>query len=92
MYLSCSYFRNVNLYLFIETPKDLQLQSATWSDYKHHNTMKLLVACTPNSSTGYVSPAYTGRISDKALTVDCGYLDNIPPLFFDNGRQRVRHR
>ena len=26
--------------IFIETPKDLYLQSATWSDYKHHNTGK----------------------------------------------------
>ena len=24
--------------VFIETPNDLQLQSSTWSNYKHHNT------------------------------------------------------
>ena len=24
--------------IFIETPKNLELQSATWSDYKHHIT------------------------------------------------------
>lgn len=65
--------------IFIETPKDLELQSSTWSDYKHHNTIKLLVACSPNSSIVYVSPAYTGRISDKALTLNCGYLDSVPP-------------
>lgn len=65
--------------IFIETPKDLELQSSTWSDYKHHNTIKLLVACSPNSSVTYISPVYTGRISDKALTLDCGYLDRIPP-------------
>ena len=33
---------------FLETPGDLQLQSSTWSNYKHHDTAKLLVACTPN--------------------------------------------
>jgi len=64
--------------IFIETPKDLNLQSATWSDYKHHNTLKILIACSPNSSIIFVSKAYLGRISDKALTVDCGYLDKIP--------------
>jgi len=26
--------------VFIETPNDLQLQSSTWSNYKHHNTSK----------------------------------------------------
>jgi len=26
-----------------------------------------------------MSPAYVGRISDKNLTNDCGYLDMIPP-------------
>ena len=65
--------------IFIETPKDLELQCSSWSQYKHHNTIKLLVACAPNSSIIYISPAYTGRISDKALTLDCGYLDKIPP-------------
>ena len=27
----------------LETPKNLEIQSATWSDYKHHNTLKFLV-------------------------------------------------
>lgn len=67
--------------IFIETPKDLYLQSATWSDYKHHNTLKLLVACAPNSQIMFVSPAYLGRISDKALTNECGYLDRVPSNF-----------
>lgn len=67
--------------LFIETPKDLYLQSATWSDYKHHNTLKLLVSCAPNSSIIFVSSAYLGRVSDKALTLDCGYLDLVPPNY-----------
>ena len=36
--------------VFIETPSDLHLQSSTWSQYKHHNTVKFLVACTPNGA------------------------------------------
>ena len=36
--------------VFIETPSDLSIQSSTWSQYKHHNTVKFLVACTPNGA------------------------------------------
>ena len=28
--------------IFIETPKDLEMQRATWAEYKHHNTVKSL--------------------------------------------------
>ena len=56
--------------IFIETPKDLVLQSATWSDYKHHNPLKVLVACLPNSSIIFTSAAYNG---DKALILDLGF-------------------
>ena len=27
--------------VFTEIPKNLELQSATWSEYKHHNTIKI---------------------------------------------------
>ncbi len=30
--------------VFLETPSDLAMQSSTWSQYKHHNTVKFLVA------------------------------------------------
>lgn len=33
--------------VFIETPSDLLMQSSTWSQYKHHNTVKFLVAWEP---------------------------------------------
>lgn len=63
--------------VFIETPSDLMLQSTSWSSYKHHNTLKFLVACTPNGSISYISPAYLGSISDPALTKDCGFLTKL---------------
>ena len=63
--------------IFIETPKSLELQSATWSDYKHHNTMKFLVCVAPNSAITFISKAYTGRISDKAITLKPGFLHII---------------
>ena len=40
--------------IFIETPTDLHRQSSTWSQYKHHNTFKFLVACTPNGVILYL--------------------------------------
>jgi hypothetical protein len=62
---------------FLETPSDLALQSTSWSSYKHHNTMKFLVACTPNGSIAFISALYLGSISDPALTRDCGFLDHL---------------
>ena len=64
--------------VFIETPKNLQLQSATWSEYKHQNTIKILVCVAPNLSIIYISECYTGHISDKALTKESGFLDGLP--------------
>jgi hypothetical protein len=61
--------------LFIETPKDPKLQAVTWSDYKHHNTAKFLVACAPNSMITFISSIYGGRASDKSITNDSCFLD-----------------
>lgn len=63
--------------VFIETPSDLMLQSTSWSSYKHHNTLKFLVVCTPNGAISYISPAYLGSVSDPALTEDCGFLEKL---------------
>ena len=74
--------------LFIQTPKKHNLQKMTWSNYKHHNTLKILVAVASNSSIIFVSKAYGGAISDKALTKDCQYLDQVSPyssLMVDKG-------
>ena len=73
---------------FIETPKNLDLQRVTWSDYKHHNTLKALVCVAPNSSIIFKSRAYGGSISDKEITVRSGYLDKVPKysrIMYDKG-------
>ena len=61
--------------VFIETPSDLAMQTSTWSQYKHHNTVKFLVACTPNGAICFVSPVYVGSISDVELTRVFVFLD-----------------
>ena len=63
--------------IFLETPRDLHLQSSTWSSYKSHNTGKIPVGCTPNGAITYVSPMYVGSISDVELTHVCGFLDKL---------------
>jgi len=63
--------------VFLETPSDLFMQSSTWSNYKHHNTAKALIGCTPNGAVSFVSKLYVGSISDVELTRVCGYLDTL---------------
>ena len=38
--------------VFIERQKSLINQACTWSEYKHHNTIKFLVGISP---TGYIT-------------------------------------
>lgn len=63
--------------IFIEKPSNPILQKKTWSDYKHHNTGKLLIAVAPNSMITYISPVYNGRASDKAIVEATGFLDKL---------------
>ena len=63
--------------VFIETLSDLFMQSSTWSQYKQHNTVKFLVACTPNGGICYISPVYVGSISDIELTRRSGFLTKL---------------
>ena len=60
---------------FIEKPSDLQNQSVTWCNYKSHNTLKGLVGIAPFGGVAFVSPQYTGSITDKELTLESGLLD-----------------
>ena len=53
------------------------MQSSTWSAYKHHNTVKFLVSCTPNGAISFISPLYVGSISDVELTRVSGFLTKL---------------
>ena len=52
----------------------MKSQSQTWSQYKHHNTWKALVGISPNGAFTFVSKLWTGRVTDKKITVECGIL------------------
>ncbi|XP_065186055.1 uncharacterized protein LOC135816882 [Sycon ciliatum] len=59
---------------FIQTPTSLARQSATWSNYKSHNTVKVLIGIAPHGHVTFVSDAYEGSISDKAITESSGLI------------------
>ncbi|XP_069121866.1 uncharacterized protein [Argopecten irradians] len=61
--------------VFIEKPSNFQTQSVTWSDYKHHHTIKLLVSITPAGMINFISSTWGGRASDKFVTEQSGFLD-----------------
>ena len=63
--------------IFIERPKSLYNQAATWSDYKHHNTFKFLIGITPNGFISFLSDAYPGRCSDRFITNDSGFYNGL---------------
>lgn len=65
---------------FTETPSALDLAATMWSEYKHHYTLKALVAITPNGAISYVSPTYGGRATDVFIVRDSGFLDLIEPF------------
>lgn len=63
--------------VFINRPGHLTARAQTWSNYKHHNTIKFLVSITPTGAISYVSHAFGGRTSDKVITQRSGYLDKL---------------
>lgn len=50
--------------IFIEESKDLKAKAQTSSNCKSHNTVKYLIAITPQGSLSFVSKGWGGRTSD----------------------------
>ena len=65
--------------LFIQSPKNHIFQKLTWSNYKHHNTLKLLIGISPNSMITFMSKAYCGSISDKKICSESEFYESLEP-------------
>lgn len=65
--------------VFIERPSNLEARAQTWSSYKHHNTVKILIGITPQGVISFLSKAWGGRVSDKYLTENSGFLNKLTP-------------
>ena len=63
----------------MERPSNLLARACTWSSYKHHNTIKLLIGIAPQGVISFISEAWGGRVSDKHLTESCGVLQKLLP-------------
>ena len=65
--------------IFVERPSKLKVRAATWSNYKHHNTIKVLLGITPQGVISFASDSWGGRVSDKYLTEKSGILQQLLP-------------
>lgn len=50
-------------------------QALSWSQYKHSNTVKYLIGCTPDGVIIFVSKGFLGRISDNEIVRRSGFLN-----------------
>ena len=65
--------------IFIDTPNDQLARAVMYSPFKHHNTVKYLIAITPQGTVSFISEGWGGRASDKYITENDNFLNNLLP-------------
>lgn len=63
---------------FTVKPRNCTAQAVTYSNYKHHNTIKLLVGITPTGLITFVSNVYGGNASDRHI-FEKEFLGKVEP-------------
>ncbi|XP_064469823.1 uncharacterized protein LOC135384556 [Ornithodoros turicata] len=63
----------------IQKPSSLNAQRQTFSTYKHYNTYKAIVGCTPDGYIAFVSKLWSGSVSDNIVIETSGILDKLQP-------------
>lgn len=57
----------------------MERPSGLIANYKHHNTLKVLINVTPQGVISFISKAYSGRASGKYLIGKSGLLRKLLP-------------
>jgi len=65
--------------VFVERPSDLMARAQTWSNYKHHNTVKFLLGITPQGTISYISRVAGGQMSDKQIVESSDLISKLLP-------------
>jgi hypothetical protein len=63
--------------IFCQRPIKINERASTYSSYKSHNTVKYLIAVTPQRTVSFISKGYGGRCSEKFIVEDSGFLENL---------------
>ncbi|XP_062599736.1 uncharacterized protein LOC134261311, partial [Saccostrea cucullata] len=65
----------------IERPSHVNCQSVTWSNYKHKNTLKTMIGCSPKGAITFISDSYGGSASDRQKIEKSCLLEPTLKLF-----------
>lgn len=57
-----------------QKPSSLLAQRQTFSPYKHYNTYKAIVGCTPNGYICHISGLWGGSVSDRTILEESGLM------------------
>ena len=77
-------YRNIRITLNcaefeMEAPSALSLNAMTYSDYKGHDTVKILFGGAPDGYISFISAAYPGSITDNSMACKSGILSLLQP-------------